>query len=820
MRIPVDPFLNYPTMTVTTTLLFLITLSLCDSHAFSQGRQTINFNSSWQFHPGDLRGAERKDFNDKAWRTLDLPHDWSIEFPFDKESPTGTGGGALRGGMGWYRKKFLISPKDAGKSITITFDGVYRNSEVWVNGHYLGKRANGYISFQYDLTSFVIPGDEPNIIAVRVDNSEQPNSRWYSGSGIYRNVWLTFTGRVHTAHLGSYITTPAVTAQEAQVNQEIVVENRDQSPRKITIITSIENAAGIVVARNSTPGVLTAGEQKKILQTFSITNPSRWSIDSPYLYQAITTIEENEKVLDQYTTTFGIRSFVFDPVRGFLLNGSHVKIRGVCMHHDLGCLGTAVNTSAIRRQLRILKEMGCNGIRTSHNPPSPELLDCCDEMGFIVMDEAFDIWKQSKTKFDYHLDWELWHRRDLEDQVRRDRNHPSVFIWSLGNEIPEQWMKEGDSTGVATLRELNDIVKDLDNSRLTVTANNEIGKGNQLLRSGIADMIGYNYNHRQWDSAQNRWGQKPFIVTESVSALQTRGHYDLPADSIRRWPVRWDLPFATGNADLTCSAYDNCSTPWGSTHEETLREFDRSDRVSGMFIWTGFDYIGEPTPYGWPARSSYFGIVDLAGFPKDVYYMYQSVWTNKPVLHLLPHWNWTEGQSVDVWAYYNEAEEVELYLDGQSLGKRVRKPGEFHVSWRVPFHAGILKAISRRDGRIVLQKEIRTTGKPARIILEADHSTIDYKNDELAFISVKVVDKEGTLVPGADDLVSFVVDGGRIVGTDNGNQTDLESFQSTSRKAFHGRCLAVVESFLRKGEMTVRATGEGLQGAVIQIRMQ
>ena len=794
-------------------------LSLCDSNSFCQGRQTINFNSAWQFHLGDQRGAERKDFNDNAWRTLDVPHDWSIELPFDKESPTGTGGGALPGGVGWYRKKFILSQKDAGKSTVITFDGVYRNSEVWVNGHYLGKRPNGYISFQYDLTHFLIPGNEPNVIAVRVDNSEQPNSRWYSGSGIYRNVWLTITGQVHIAYLGSYITTPVVSTQEARVNEEIMVENKEQAAKKVTITTRLENAAGIVVASSSTPESLTAGEQKKILQSFSIVSPNRWSIDSPYLYQAVTTIEENDKILDRYTTSFGIRSFVFDPTRGFMLNGSHVKIRGVCNHHDLGCLGTAVNKSAIRRQLRILKEMGCNGIRTSHNPPSPELLECCDEMGFVVMDEAFDMWKQPKTKFDYHLDWEQWHRRDLEDQVRRDRNHPSVFIWSLGNEIPEQWAKVGDSTGIATLRELNEIVKGLDDTRLTVTANNEIGTGNRLLGSGITDMIGYNYNHLHWDSVYDRWGKKPFIVTESVSALQTRGHYDMPSDSIRRWPIRWDLPLTTGNADLTCSAYDNCSAPWGSTHEETLREFEGVDHVSGMFIWTGFDYIGEPTPYGWPARSSYFGIVDLAGFPKDVYYMYQSVWTNKPVLHLLPHWNWAEGQQVDVWAYYNEADEVELYLDGQSLGKRTRKAGEFHVSWSVPFHAGLLKAISRKNGKTVLEKEIRTAGKPAKIILETDHSSIDYKNDELAFISVKVVDKEGNLVPDADNLISFIVEGGRIVGTDNGNQTDLESFQSTNRKSFHGRCLAVAETFLKKGELTVRASGEGLQGGFVQIKI-
>jgi beta-galactosidase len=445
-------------------------------------------------------------------------------------------------------------------------------------------------------------------------------------------------------------------------------------------------------------------------------------------------------------------------------------------------------------------------------------------MGFIIMDEAFDMWKKEKTKFDYHSDWDEWHVKDLQDQIVRDRNHPSVFIWSIGNEIQEQWGDKDDTSAYNIIRELNAIVKTLDTSRPTVTANNEIHPWNKLLQANAADLIGYNYNQSEWnkDKLIKLWGNKPFIVTESVSALETRGHYDhLSSDSIRRWPARWDLPCNKCNDDLTVNAYDNVSAPWGSTHEETMKVFQKSDNVSGQFIWTGFDYIGEPTPYPWPARSSYFGIIDLAGFPKDVYYMYQSVWTDKSVLHILPHWNWKNGDTVDVWAYYNHADEVELFLNGKSLGTKKKTGDDLHVMWRVPFVAGTLKAVSKKDGKIVLTKEITTAGKPAKIELTADRKNIKADGKDLSFITARVVDASGNIVPDADNLIQFSVKGeAGIAGTDNGLQTSMEPFKSNQHTAFNGLCLAVLQAKEKESNVVVTASSQGLEAASATISIK
>ncbi|HTE12027.1 MAG TPA: glycoside hydrolase family 2 TIM barrel-domain containing protein, partial [Chitinophagaceae bacterium] len=475
---------------------------------------------------------------------------------------------------------------------------------------------------------------------------------------------------------------------------------------------------------------------------------------------------------------------------------------------------------ALERQLEILKAMGCNGIRTSHNPPAPELLDLCDKMGFIVMDEAFDMWKKAKNKYDYHLNWDEWHKKDLEDQVLRDRNHPSVFIWSIGNEIPEQWAgKDGkDSSGILIARELAAIIKTLDTTRPITSALNNPYPENAVYKSGALDLVGFNYHHQDFKTFPQKFPGKKFIGAETVSALQTRGHYDMPSDSIRRWPSRWDKPVAGANADLSCSAYDNCSTPWGSTHEETLKELLKYNFASGMFVWTGFDYIGEPTPYPWPARSSYFGIIDLAGFPKDVYYLYQSLFTSKPVLHIFPHWNWKAGQTIDVWAYYNNAEEVELFLNGKSLGIKSKTGDDLHVMWRVVYETGILKAISRKNGKTVLEKTINTAGAPASIILTADKTSIKADGHDLSFITVKVVDKNGNLVPDADNFVKFTLGGNAVIaGVDNGSPVSMESFKANSRKAFNGMCLAVIQSNGKPGTVSFKAVADGLAPAALVI---
>jgi beta-galactosidase len=437
-------------------------------------------------------------------------------------------------------------------------------------------------------------------------------------------------------------------------------------------------------------------------------------------------------------------------------------------------------------------------------------------MGFIVMDEAFDMWKKKKTEFDYALNWDEWHQRDLEDMILRDRNHPSVFIWSIGNEVIEQWDKK-DSSGLVIAKELAGIVKRLDPTRPITQACNDQDSLNPVIKSGALDLIGYNYAQHKFPDFPKTYPGKKFIATETTSSLATRGHYDMPSDSTRRWPERWDKPFDKGNSDNTCSSYDNCSAPWGSTHEETWKIMKKHEFLSGMYVWTGFDYLGEPTPYPWPSRSSYFGIVDLAGFPKDAFYLYQSEWTDKQVLHVFPHWNWMEGETIDVWAYTN-CEEVELFLNGKSLGAKKKIGDDLHMMWRLSFSPGTLKAIGRTGGKEILVREIKTAGAPAKIVLEADRKVISADGLDLSFVTVKVLDDAGILVPRADNLINFEISGeGKIAAVDNGLQTSLEPFKANHRKAFNGLCLAVIQSTEKAGKITLEATSDGLAEATIVI---
>ena len=800
-----------------TCLLLIALIVLCSGSAFANSRpgNTISFNQDWRFKLGDVTNGQAPELDDSSWRALNLPHDWSIEGEFSEKNPAGFGGGALPGGLGWYRKTFTLPGSANGKSVFIDFDGVYRNSEVWINGHYLGKRPYGYISFQYDLTAYLNYGDRKNVIAVKADNSQQPNSRWYSGSGIYRNTWLTTLDKLHVDHWGTYITTPQVSAASATVDIETLVRNSSESTQSFTLITTIYDTSGKEVARAESKHELEKSAIAGVPDKLMVNGPVLWSIDNPYLYKAVSRVQRNGQTVDTYETSFGIRSFAFDREQGFFLNGKRVKINGVCDHHDLGALGAAVNTRALERQLEMLKAMGVNAIRTSHNPPAPELLDLADKLGFIVMDEAFDMWKQQKTKFDYHLDWDQWHKRDLEDMVLRDRNHASIFIWSIGNEISEQW--GGNPAAGLIGKELSGIVRSLDKTRPITSACNFVDQKNTLIGAGDLDLVGINYAHDRIPQFPTLFPGRTFIGTETVSALASRGSYDMPADVIRRWPHRWDEDFKDGNKDYSVSAYDNVSAPWGSTQEESWKIIKKNDFFAGQFIWTGWDYIGEPTPYSWPARSSYFGIIDLAGFPKDVYYMYQSEWTNKPVLHIYPHWNWQQGENVDVWAYFN-SEEVELFLNGRSLGTKKKSGDDLHVSWKVPFAAGTLKAVSRSHGKVVLSQEIRTAGQAARIILIPDRKLIKADGSDLSFVTVKIVDANGVVVPNADNLVKFQLAGeGAIAGVDNGNQISHEPFKANYRKAFHGLALAIVQSAGKGGRITLKAIADGLAPASVVI---
>lgn len=803
-----------------TILFFIIGLFFINCPSpLPQARSTVDFGRDWRFSLGDIPAACEPGFDDSGWRRLRLPHDWSIEGDFSRDHPATPGGGALPGGIGWYRKSFVLPEADSARLICIDFDGVYQNSEVWINGHYLGKRPYGYSSFRYELTPYLNYGDLTNVIAVRVDNSRQPNSRWYTGSGIYRNVWLVTTSKIHVAHWGTFVTTPEVSETSATINIKTKIGNKTGEERQVDLRTIVYDDAGKRVTAVSSTQINLKGQTTEIEQTLRVSNPALWSVENPRMYTAVAQLRSAGRLVDRYETPFGIRAFAFDAEDGFILNGQAVKIKGVCNHHDLGCLGAAVNTRALERQLELLKEMGCNGIRTAHNPPALELLELCDRMGFIVMDEAFDMWKKKKTAYDYHLHFDEWHRRDLEDMIRRDRNHPSIFMWSIGNEVLEQWDKQ-DSGGAVIARELSAIIKNLDPTRPVTAACNATDPQNPLIRSGALDLIGYNYAQDKYADIPKNYPDRPFIATETVSALATRGEYDMPSDSIRRWPSRWDKPFLKGNPDHTCSSYDNCSAPWGSTHAETWRVVKAHDFISGMYVWTGFDYLGEPTPYWWPARSSYFGIYDLAGFPKDAFYFYKSEWSNEPVLHLFPHWNWLKGTIIDVWAYTNY-DEVELFLNGKSLGKKQKSAGDFKLVWHLPYSPGTLKAVAKKAGCEPLVREIKTAGKAARIIMQADRHRIRADSRDLSFVSVKVVDEAGILVPRADNLIEFDIEGeGVIIGVDNGLQTSHESFQANYRKAFNGCCLAVIRSIEKAGRIILTASSDGLTGATIMINTQ
>ena len=781
---------------------FIAIIALLCSLATS-ARERVCFDSDWKFILGDSAQMASVEYNDAHWRTLNVPHDWAIEGDFYAGNPSGAGGGALPGGVGWYRKVFSL-PAGSGKTF-LEFDGIYMNSTVFVNGHKVGFRPYGYSSFEYDITPYVHEGN--NVVAVRVDNSDQPNSRWYSGCGIYRHVWLTKTNPIHIKHWGVYIH-----------DGKVEVDFENPTNQRVKVVNELLDATGKVIAR--------ANNVSCFMFNVSWSKLHKWSIESPYIYKVRTQLIAGGQVVDEVETTTGFRDFKFDAKTGFWLNGKNFKINGVCEHHDFGCLGAALSEDALHRKLVKLKAMGVNAIRCSHNPPAPELLNMCDTMGFIVMDESFDMWRRKKTQNDYARFFDEWHERDLTDLVLRDRNHPSILMWSIGNEVLEQWSsadadtltleqanlilnaghdastlaKDGELSVQSLLTQhLAEIVKRYDTTRPITAGCNEPSPNNHLFKSGAIDIIGFNYHHENVKDVPRNFPGKPFIFSESVSALQSRGYYMMPSDSIYKAPKQWWLPYT--DPSFMCSAYDNMHASWSSTHEETWDVVKHNAFVGGQFIWTGFDYIGEPTPYGFPARSSYFGLIDLAGFPKDTYYMYQSEWSDKPMLHLFPHWNWLPGQEIDLWAYYNQADEAELFVNGQSQGIRRKGEHEYHVAWRVKYTPGEIKVITRKNGTPVCTQTIRTAGTPDHIRL-----SVDYKGRDLTFITAEVVDKDGNLCPWADNQIHFK--GANVIATDNGCQTSMERFTSPTRKAFHGKCLVIV-----RGSGTLTAQSIDLQQA-------
>ena len=848
--------------------IFALAILLLGAQSLS-ARDRQSFDKDWFFVLADSAGMQNSEYADGHWRRLNLPHDWAIEGDFSPSNPSGASGGALPGGIGWYRKHFSLSPDEKYDRFTITFDGVYMNSTVYINGHKLGTRPYGYSTFEYDLTPYIYKKGD-NVIAVKVDNSDQPNSRWYSGCGIYRHVWLTKTLKeAYIPQWGQYV----ATTPKGDVRVKVDF-HASGSRMRLSIRNTIYDAAGKVVARSQ-------GDQN---QKLKVRKPHLWSIGKGYLYTVKSELVVNGRVVDTATTQTAFRDVRFDARKGFFLNGENMKINGVCEHHDFGCLGAALNEDALHRKLTILRDMGVNAIRSSHNPPAPELLNMCDSMGIMVMDESFDMWRRKKSNGDYARFFDEWHQRDLSDLVKRDRNHPCIIMWSIGNEVLEQWsdaaadtlsleqanlilnaghdastLAHSDELSVNSLltRHLADIVKKYDpwGARPVTAGCNEPDPKNHLFKSGAIDVIGFNYHHQWVKDVPRNFPDKPFIFSESVSALQTRGYYRMPSDSIYTAPVEWWLPYT--DPSFKCSAYDNMHASWSSTHEETWDVVKHNDFVGGQFIWTGFDYIGEPTPYAYPARSSYFGIIDLAGLPKDSYYMYQSEWTKKPVLHLFPHWNWLPGQQIDMWCYYNQADEVELFINGKSQGIRKKKvhgegnegkahavsanagdhvgaanagafdhSTEYHVMWRVTFEPGEVKVVARKQGREISSQTIKTAGPPHHLVLKKTYQNTlasavqtpsgvpaDLQSTSIptTFVEVNIVDKDGNLCPNAENEIYFSSTA-EILGTDNGNQTSLERFTDPKRKAFFGKCIIVL-----RGHGTLRAESIDLQQATLQL---
>ena len=821
------------------SLLLLPSFLCVKSYAFERHL----WDEGWRFALHNDDKAHETTFDDHAWRVLDLPHDWAIEGDFYALNPSGANGGALPGGIGWYRKHLNLNDNDASSRYVLHFDGAYMNTSVYVNGQLVGMRPYGFISFSYDITPYLKKQGD-NVVAVKVDNSKQPNSRWYTGCGIYRHVYLMKSSDIRIEEWGVQALTE-VKKGKGKVSLNTKIENPSGRSRRVIVHQTLWNKAHQMVSKASKACQVEA-KGATISQLLNVNKPQLWSLESPNLYTVTTEIEENGRILDRDTISIGLRNVAFDVKKGFFLNGKNIKINGVCLHGDLGCLGTAINEDALYRQLLMMKDMGVNAIRCSHNPPAPELLNLCDSMGLLVMDEAFDSWMQGKTTYDYSIYFKTWAERDLRDMVLRDRNHPSIILWSIGNEVLEQWNKtksttvaledvnillnnSRDKTLLSTTDTLNasakltqflaSIVRRYDPTRLISAGCNEVSPNNNLFKSGALDVIGFNYHQKKVADVPQNFPGKPFIMTETVSALHTRGYYRMPSDSLYRWPTH-KRPFT--EPSFMCSSYDNSCAYWGSTHEQTWDIVKHTPYCSGQFIWTGFDYIGEPTPFNFPARSSYFGIVDLAGFPKDVYYLYQSEWTNKPVLHVFPHWNWIEGQAIDLWCYYNQADEVELFINGKSQGVRKKSnEHEYHVAWHVTYEPGEVRVVARKNGKQVNEKTIRTAGAPHHIRLTPNHNVLKANGRSLSFVTVEVVDKEGNLCPWADQNIQFSLTGeGKIAGVDNGSPFSLERFQANSRHAFFGKCMVVVQAGKAPSVIKLTAKGVDLQPQTIEIKSE
>ncbi|TXG39266.1 beta-galactosidase GalB [Seonamhaeicola maritimus] len=816
-------------------LTFSISILCLSCHTEGASSNPIadsDFNKDWLFQKDSIANAETVNFDDSDWQKVTLPHDWSIDGPFDNKYNARTGGLPVHG-IGWYRKHFTIEKGLEGKQISVEFDGAMSNAKVYLNGEYIGERPYGYIGFEIDLTKHINFGSD-NVIAVRLA-PEDLSMRWYAGAGIYRNVRLKINNSIHIPQWGTYITTPNITNGNADVNIETKLKNTGANRSEVSLSTVIKDANGNIVGETDSNDSLDANSEKAISQIIKISNVTLWDINKSYLYTAHSTLKIGNDIVDEYETPFGVRTIEFNTKDGFLLNGKKVRFNGVCMHHDLGPLGTGVNYRATERQMQIMQSMGVNALRTSHNPPSPEMLEVCDKLGIVVIDEAFDEWKIGKVPNGYHKYFDDWHEKDLRDMIKRDRNHPSVIMWSIGNEILEQGRKDGWKL----TKHLNDICHDEDDTRPTTVGFNYYPAPFVNKLANHVDIVGMNYWPTTYSKIVEENPEMIVYGSETSSQTSSRGVYHLP------------IEFKEKHETNHVSSYDvTVGPPWAYAPDIEFDALEQSSNSLGEFVWTGFDYLGEPTPYGgrdnstngywnddWPSRSSYFAPVDLCGFPKDRYYLYQSQWTTKPMVHVLPHWNWEgqEGKTIPVYSYTN-CEEVELFVNGKSFGKKVKGkdfteiPSEYHefekgmyktkyrLSWNVPYQPGSIKVVAYKDGKEAAIKEIKTAEKPSKIKLEADRSEISADGKDLSFITISVLDENGNICPKADNLINFKIEGaGTLAAVGNGDQTSLASFRAPERKAFSGKCLLIVKSDESAGAISITASSAGLTQETISI---
>jgi beta-galactosidase len=779
--------------------------------------------------------------DERDWRSVQLPHDWGIEGPFLATGPYGGMGRLKTWGPAWYRKKLVLPASDSGKSIFLDIDGAMSYASVWVNGKLAGGWPYGYNSFRINLTPYVKAGAE-NQIAIRLDNPPE-SARWYPGAGLYRNVWVTKTWPVHVGQWGVQVSTPQVTREAAQVAWEVTLDNDGTRAAEVDVGTELyaldeggRISGGAVAAGTLARTRIAPGSSASVKGATTVKKPRLWGPQpnqKPHRYTAITTVRQDGRVVDRYETRFGIRSLRFDPTSGLHVNGERIVIKGVNNHHDLGALGAAFNVRAAERQLEMLQEMGANALRMSHNPPDPQLLELTDRMGILVMDEVFDSWERKKTPLDFHLIFPDWHEQDLRAMLRRDRNHPSIIMWSIGNEVGEQYTGEA---GAAVARRLHQIVREEDPSRPTTSAMN-FAKSDMPLPAEI-DVIGLNYQGEgirqdpefegterirtppQYPLFHAKFPDKLILSSETASAFSSRGVYLFPVTRANSSITRDGRGGDSVNRQV--SAYELYAVDFGASADKVFAALDRHPYVAGEFVWTGFDYLGEPTPY-YASRSSYSGIIDLAGFKKDRFWLYQSRWRpDLPMVHVLPHWTWPErkGEVTPVHVF-TSGDEAELFVNGKSQGRQKKVPFAYRLRWdEVTYEPGEIVVVAYKNGKEWARTSVKTAGAPAALQAQADRAVIDVDGKDLSFITVRVVDRDGQTVPRASQRVRFTIEGpGELVATDNGDPTSFESFQAPERAAFSGLVLGIVRAKAgSSGDITVRVRAEGLQEATVSLR--